>query len=71
MSGAKSFCKTYTGGVELEDGCNRITQSNCNLVDCCVRVGNKCKAGNINGSIFNADKISHYWFKNKCYGDGC
>ncbi len=73
----QSFCDVNKG-FDLEKSCNKLTKDNCNLTSCCVFTGdNKCKAGNIKGPTFNSDEkgktnsLSHYYFQNKCYGDGC
>jgi hypothetical protein len=74
---SQSFCDVNKG-FELEKACNKLTKDNCGIVSCCVFTGdNKCKAGNIKGPTFNSDEngktnsLSHYYFQNKCYGDGC
>ncbi len=73
----QAFCD-INKGFELEKACNKLTKENCGLTSCCVYTGdNKCKAGNIKGPTFNSDEkgktneLSHYYFQNKCYGQGC
>ena len=76
-TGNQAFCDVNKG-FELEKACNKLTKENCGLTSCCVYTGdNKCKAGNIKGPTFNSDEkgktneLSHYYFQNKCYGQGC
>jgi hypothetical protein len=56
-----SFCESYLGkSSELEEECNKLTESNCAETRCCVfanynNVG-KCIAGSINGPTYKTDK---------------
>lgn len=79
MNVGNSFCETNKeSGGNLENSCNKLTQSNCNSTSCCVWTSdNICKAGNVNGPTFNTDangktkKLGYYYLKNKCYGLDC
>jgi hypothetical protein len=73
----KAFCEVNKG-FTLEQSCNNLTRQNCGLTSCCVWTSDqKCKAGNISGPTFNTNssgktnKLEHYYFQNKCYGEMC
>lgn len=73
----EAFCQSHTG-FDLEKSCSNLTNNNCNLTSCCVWTSNgKCKAGDASGPTFNSDEkgktkqLDYYYFKNKCYGNGC
>ncbi len=71
----QSFCQSHSSSKDLEPSCNRLTQTNCNSVGCCVFLNNeKCVAGNQHGPTHlgtsdNLIKVDNYYFKNKCYGN--
>lgn len=76
-NGNQAFCD-LNKGFELETACNNLTKYNCNLTSCCIFDSDKkCKAGNVNGPLFNSDsngktkEVDYYYFKNKCYGKSC
>lgn len=71
-----SFCKSYLGkSSELQEECNKLTESNCAETRCCVlttNMGNrKCVAGSINGPTYKTDKdgklltIDSYYYMGK------
>jgi len=71
-----SFCESYLGkSSELEEECNKLTESNCAETRCCVlttNMGNrKCVAGSINGPTYKTDKdgklltIDSYYYMGK------
>jgi hypothetical protein len=77
VPGNKAFCQTNTG-FNQESSCNKLTNYNCNLTSCCIWTSdNKCKAGNQSGPLFNTNSngktmsLNHYYYQNKCYGNGC
>ena len=60
-SSSEHFCESYLGNsVDLEKGCNELTESNCGQVKCCVYSkiveNGKCVAGDINGPTYKTDK---------------
>jgi hypothetical protein len=74
-----SFCKSHTGSSDkLNISCGKLTNANCNAVDCCVLLNsNKCVAGSIDGPTYQTTpdgkniNIDYYYYHNKCYGKGC
>lgn len=75
-----SFCEAYKGkGDELENKCNNLSSTNCNLTSCCVYLGGggkgkgkgKCVAGDKNGPTYKTDNdgklitMDSYYYKNK------
>jgi hypothetical protein len=71
-----SFCESYLGkSSELEEECNKLTESNCAETRCCVLTTNKgnrkCVAGSINGPTYKTDKdgklltIDSYYYMGK------
>jgi hypothetical protein len=79
MNKNDAFCESQRGSSgSLDDSCGKLTQGNCTSTSCCVWTSDdKCKAGDINGPIFNSDsngktkKLDYYYFQKKCYGDKC
>ena len=73
----KGFCNTYSGkSDELDSQCQKLTENNCNLTECCVYTSvNKCVAGNKSGPTFKTDdnnqpiNLDYYYYQNKCYGN--
>jgi hypothetical protein len=59
---SESFCESYLGkSSELEEECNKLTESNCAETRCCVfanynKDNRKCVAGSINGPTYKTDK---------------
>ena len=75
---ADSFCRTTTNAItKQEEKCKKLTPYNCKQVDCCILLnGAKCVSGGQDGpNFFHEDKKVgddyHYYYKNKCYGEGC
>lgn len=70
MNFANDFCSS-------KSNCEKLTHKNCNKTSCCVLLnGENCVSGAEDGPTFktdNGDKVNvdYYYFKNKCYGDGC
>jgi hypothetical protein len=73
-----AFCKSHTGySDKLDISCGKLTNTNCNLVDCCVLLtsdGNqKCVAGDYSGPTYKTTtngkniNIDYYYYKNKFY----
>ena len=79
MNKNDAFCESHRGSSgTLDESCGKLTQSNCKSTSCCVLTSDdKCKAGDINGPIFNSDsngktkQIDYYYNNNKCYGEKC
>lgn len=74
-SSSENFCESYLGNSEeLEKGCNQLTESNCNEVNCCVYGNGKCVAGDISGPTYKTDKdgklitMDTYYYLGKCRG---
>ena len=70
-----SLCSSTNSKNEIEANCNKLTETNCKSVGCCVYLNNeKCVSGNQNGPQFSTDSngnkinVDNYYFKNKCYG---
>ena len=81
-SSSEMFCESYLGNsVDLEKGCNELTESNCGQVKCCVYSkiveNGKCVAGDINGPTYKTDKdgnlitMDSYYYLGKCRGTNC
>lgn len=77
LSGNDAFCEVNKGFAQ-ETSCSNLTKHNCNSTSCCVWTSdNKCKAGTEKGPTFNTDSkgktkpLDYYYFRNKCYGNGC
>ena len=75
---ATSFCESYLGNsLELEGGCNQLTEDNCATTKCCVYTGEKCVAGDKDGPIYKTDKngklitMDSYYYLGKCRGSKC
>jgi len=70
---ADSWCQN-TSGSNLEKSCKYMSKNNCKKMSCCVwsKTGDDeiCLAGNKNGTLFGK-RPDYYYFKDKCYGDGC
>ena len=77
-----SFCKSHEGNRnKLQDSCSKLTKDNCVSTSCCVYADiegtEQCHAGDISGPTFRRDEngktknIDYYYFRNKCYGQGC
>ena len=73
----EGFCNSVKSKAKLEEKCNKLSETNCNSVGCCVFLNNeKCVTGDKNGPTFmgtsespiEAQKYSH---KNTCYGADC
>ena len=79
MNKNDAFCESQRGtSGTLDESCGKLTQGNCTSTSCCVWTSdNKCKAGDINGPIFNSDsngktkELDYYYFQKKCYGEKC
>ena len=82
LSSSEIFCESYLGNsVDLEKGCNELTESNCGQVKCCVYSkiveNGKCVAGDINGPTYKTDKdgnlitMDSYYYLGKCRGTNC
>ena len=70
-----SLCSSSNSKNEIEANCNKLTETNCKSVGCCVYLNNeKCVSGNQHGPQFSTDSdgkkidVDNYYFKNKCYG---
>jgi hypothetical protein len=70
----KDICE-LTDNTELNKKCQELSPTNCKIPSCCVLLnGVSCVAGNINGPTYitrNGAQTDYYYYKNKCYGDGC
>lgn len=78
LSSSEIFCESYLGNsVDLEKGCNQLTESNCGEVKCCVYGNGKCVAGDIYGPTYKTDKdgnlitMDSYYYLGKCRGTNC
>jgi hypothetical protein len=72
-----SFCEVYKGKSDaLEEKCNTLTTSTCNLTSCCVYMKpksglGKCVAGDIHGPTYKTDSAGNlitadsYYYQNK------
>ena len=74
----EDICKKYAGDYKTIDSkCKSADKDTCNLLNCCVLLnGEKCVAGSANGPSYLTDQgntidYKYYYYKNKCYGDGC
>lgn len=78
MMPSESFCESYLGdSVNLESGCNQLTESNCAEVKCCGFVKNgatgKCVAGSNFGPTYRTDTsgqpipMDSYYYLGKRY----
>ena len=78
----KGFCKSHKGNSkDLQISCSELTKKNCLATSCCVYAKmdgkEQCHAGDESGPTFRRDSngktkdIDYYYFKNKCYGNGC
>jgi len=76
------FCKSYEGNTDdLQKNCALLTRENCLATSCCVYAKmdgkEQCHAGDIHGPIFKRNEfgktkdIDYYYFRNKCFGEGC
>ena len=77
------FCKTLHGkSHEIEEKCKIQTDGACKVRSCCVLAMKKekerhCLAGSITGTTHHTDdngndiNFDYYYYKNKCYGNGC
>jgi len=70
-----NMCSSSNSKNEIESNCNKLTETNCKSVGCCVYLNNeKCVSGNQNGPQFSTDSngnninVDNYYYKNKCYG---
>ena len=70
-----SLCSSSNSKNEIEANCNKLTETNCKSVGCCVYLNNeKSVSGNQHGPQFSTDSdgkkidVDNYYFKNKCYG---
>jgi len=76
---ANSFCESNKpSGAELQNECQKLTQSNCRSTSCCIWTSNeKCDAGSKDGLLFNTDSsgklidLDYYYYKDICYGKKC
>lgn len=73
-----AFCKNNVKVKEKEKACKVLTENNCKNIDCCVYLSNKkCVGGDIDGPLIHEDgegnkkNFDYYYYKNKCYGNGC
>ena len=71
---AANFCKDNSGG-KSEQACSNLTRNNCMQTSCCIWTNrNRCAAGDKSGLKFRSqnpnrnDRLSFYFFRNKCYG---
>lgn len=78
VSSSEIFCESYLGNsIDLEKGCNELTESKCGQVKCCVYGNNKCVAGNMSGPTYKTDKdgklitMDYYYYLGKCHGTNC
>ena len=76
------FCKNHEGDRKsLQESCSKLTKDNCVATSCCVYAKMKgkeqCHSGDIHGPTFRRNEqgkthdIDYYYFRHKCYGDGC
>ena len=76
------FCKNHEGDrKKLQESCSKLTKDNCVSTSCCVYAkmqGKKqCHSGDQHGPTFRRNEngkthdIDYYYFRHKCYGDGC
>ena len=72
----EDICAKYHGNSNnINKQCNKLSPTNCKLMDCCVLLnGKKCVAGNVNGPTYlteNGKEIDQLYFhyKDTCYGD--
>lgn len=76
------FCKSHEGDRNsLQKSCAKLTKENCLATSCCVyaKMNGKeqCHSGDQHGPTFRRNEngkthdIDYYYFRNKCYGDGC
>ena len=76
------FCKSHEGNRnELNKSCGELTKNSCVSTDCCVYAKmsgeEKCFSGDEHGPTFrrNSDgktyDVDYYFFKDKCFGNGC
>jgi hypothetical protein len=71
----EDICAKYQGDFNtINKKCNKLSATNCKLMDCCVLLnGKKCVAGDVNGPTFltengkSVDQL-YFYYKDKCYG---
>ena len=77
-----SFCRFHdsdSSAQNLNEGCGKLTKSNCLNTKCCVwgQKGetSKCYAGSARGPTFTTDNqgnkldVDSYYYMSKCYGN--
>jgi hypothetical protein len=76
------FCKSHEGDRKsLQESCSKLTKDNCLATSCCVYAKMKgkeqCHSGDQHGPTFRRNEngkthdIDYYYFRHKCYGNGC
>ena len=79
---ATGFCKNHEGDRKsLQTSCSKLTKDNCLATSCCVYAKmngtEQCHSGDQHGPTFRRNEngkthdIDYYYFRHKCYGDGC
>ena len=61
---------------QTEEKCNKLDADTCASTSCCVLLGSKCMAGNVDGPIFKAHysdidikNKDKYFYMGRCYGN--
>jgi len=74
----EDICELHAGdNMAIDKKCRELSTKNCSIPSCCVLLNNTtCVGGNANGPTFNSKDgveidYSYYYYKNKCYGEGC
>jgi len=74
----EDICTLHAGdNMAIDKKCRELSSKNCSIPSCCVLLNNTtCVGGNASGPTFNSKNgveidYSYYYYKNKCYGEGC